>query len=142
MGERVWQKTQVFRGSMECLCGELIACVCVFTTRAVYRSSESLCLQLYSPGSFQLHESVMPKKRCCACGMQLGNCRQRHKLFSEAILITVFLHFLAYCLLTWLFQRTVSGLLPKDSLICKKPCFSSLDSMVTQDALTKGRDCF
>ena len=73
----------------------------------------------------------MPEKRCCACGMVQGNCRERRKLFSEATrhVVPTFISVLSAHLA--IPEDRVSGLLPKDSLICKKPCFSSLDSMVT-----------
>ena len=73
----------------------------------------------------------MTHKQWCACGKLLRNCRERRKLFSEATrhvapkFIEVLSAHLAFP------EERVSQLLAADSLICKKPCFSSLDPLVT-----------
>ena len=97
------------------LCGQLIAHV----------------VRMYILRSRVADPSTMTHKQCCACGKLLGNCRERRKRFSEATrhVAPKFIKVLSAHLVSP--EERVSQLLAADSFICKKPCFSSLDSLVT-----------
>lgn len=84
----------------------------------------------------------MSHKQCCACGKQLDNCRERRKLHSSSTkhVLPVLLQALSAHLEN-LSEDAITRLLPHDSVICRTPCFSSLESLLRlEDEARKVRE--